>query len=116
MVLSTEDGLWHFRNNTVIRSPDSIPLSTEVFTDANGDGLIDAKMYECGEGDTANVPVNIIIQRIPNGYKINSNVAVIGSINSTNTVIFNLAPSSGWQTVTNVERPLPPTDLHAVGQ
>jgi hypothetical protein len=116
MVLTTEDGLWHFRNNTVIESPANTALSTDVFTDANGDGLIDAKMYEFGEGDTASVPVNIIIQRVPGGYTVNNNVAFTGFIKSTNSATFSLAPSIGWQTVTDLLHPLPPTDFHVVEQ
>jgi hypothetical protein len=99
MVVTTEDGLWHFRNNTVIRSPAGAPLTTDVFTDANGDGLIDAKMYEIGEGDTVNLPADVTIQTISNGWRVKSNVPLMGNVNGTP---INLGPASGWQNLTKL--------------
>ena len=96
MVLSTEDGSWHFRNNTVIASPVNTPLTTDVFTDANGDGLIDAKLYEIGEGDVVALPVDITIQRSGSGWSVQTNVPVSGSINNSP---FNLSASGAGQFV-----------------
>jgi len=117
MTVSTEDGLWNFRGGTVIKQPPGTPLTADVFTDANGDGRIDMKTYEIGVGDQLSMPADITIQRISGGWSVSNNVALSGSINSSNSATFNLAPSIGWQTVTNGSiRPLPPTDLHVVGQ
>jgi hypothetical protein len=94
MVLTTEDGQWHFRNNTVIASPANTPLTADVFTDANGDGLVDAKIYEIGEGDTVSLPADITVQRTSNGWQIMTNVPLGGSVQGA---AFNLSPSSAWQ-------------------
>jgi hypothetical protein len=96
MVVATEDGQWHFRNNTVIKSPASASLTTDVFNDANGDGLIDAKMYEVGEGDTVSLPVDVAIQRAPAGWRFKTNVPLSGSVNGTP---FNLGALNGWQSM-----------------
>jgi hypothetical protein len=96
MVLATEDGLWHFRNNTVIKSPANATLTTDVFSDANGDGLVDAKMYEVGEGDTIALPVDVGILRTPGGWRIKTNVPLTGKISGTSV---NLSPQTDWQVV-----------------
>jgi hypothetical protein len=117
MTVSTEDGLWNFRGGTVIKQPAGVPLTTDVFTDANGDGRIDMKTYEIGVGDQISVPADITIQRISGGWLVNNNVALTGTINSTNSATLNLAPSNGWQTVANSgTAPQPPTNLHVLPQ
>ena len=94
MVMTTEDGQWQFRNNTVIRSPVGGTLTTDVFSDANADGLIDAKVYEVGVGDTVSLPVDVTIQRTAASWRVKTNVSLTGNINGTP---LNLTALNSWQ-------------------
>jgi hypothetical protein len=99
MVLTTEDGRWHFRDGTVIASPPGALLTTDVFTDANGDGLVDGRIYEVGEGDTLSLPVDVTIRESSHGWSIQTNVQLAGVVEG---VAFNLSASTGWQRVGSV--------------
>ncbi|HEY3862565.1 MAG TPA: hypothetical protein VGO59_11815 [Verrucomicrobiae bacterium] len=101
MTVSTEDGLWNFRNGRVVKHPPGASLTPRVFTDANGDGRIDMKTYEIGVGDSLGVPADVAFRRNADGWIVNNNVPVRGSLHGSHAVTFDLPPSNGWQTVTN---------------
>jgi len=96
MVLTTEDGQWHFRGGMVIASPPGTPLTADVFTDANGDGLVDARIYEIGKGDSISLPVDVTIQESNHGWSIMTNVPLSGNAGG---IAFSLPASIGWQQV-----------------
>ena len=93
---TNEARTWHFRNGKVVRKPDGATLSKDVFTDANGDGLVNLKTYEIGIGDTIQVPSDVTIRRTGAGYEVRTNVAVEGKISGTP---FNLKPAPAWQAI-----------------
>ena len=113
MVLTTEDGQWHFRNNTVIKSPTSGALTTDCFSDANRDSLINAKMYEVGEGDTVNLPVDVTIQRTLAGWRVKGNVSLSGNVNGTPFNLNTLSSPKEFPRTVPVP-PGPPSDLRRV--
>ncbi len=109
MTVTNEDGTWHFRNNAIIKQPSGAALSASVFTDANGDGFINAKTYEIGIGDTLTVPSEISIQRSASEYQIKSNVDVSGTLD---TLPFSIKASAHWQMIlTNAVQPSAPSNL-----
>jgi hypothetical protein len=98
-VLTTEDHAWQFRTtgkNTyrVIARPGTAPLTPAVFTDANGDGLIHAKTYKIGVGDTVELPASVIVRRTADGFEVMTNVPVAGRVEG---VTIALKPSIDWQ-------------------
>jgi hypothetical protein len=78
MVQCNEDLTWQFRGGKVIKKLEGAELTGKVFTDANGDGLINLKTYEVGIGDSVTVLSDIEIQRTEKGYAVKANVPVEG--------------------------------------
>lgn len=106
MTVCSEDGLWHFRGGQVIRKPAGVALTPSVFTDANGDGLVNIKTYEIGIGDSLEVPADVTLKRQGSNYLVLANTTVTGSIQGKG---FNFTPSTAWQPVL-----APPTNVRAV--
>jgi hypothetical protein len=91
---TTEDGGWHFRSGRVVRRPAGATLSESAFTDANGDGLVNAKTWEIGLNDEVLVPADLTIRRTDRGYEVRTNVRVTGRVGDT---AFTLEASPEWQ-------------------
>lgn len=96
LTVSNEDNTWLFRGGKALRWPAGAVLSDKVFTDANGDGLVNVKTYEFGPGDTIQLPSNVIVRRTPAGYEAMTNVPVELTLQGRTT---SLQPSAGWQAI-----------------
>ena len=103
MTDTTEDGQWQFRGSNVVHRPAGTPLTTDVFTDANGDGHVNVKTYEIGPGDHLSVPVEITLERRPNGWRVQTNVRLHATLNGDG---FEVPALPAWQNV--LGRPSPP--------
>jgi hypothetical protein len=117
MTVATEDGQWHFRNNQVIKSPAGVPLTSDAFADANGDGVIDMKTYEIGIGDHLSVPAEITVERSPSGWHVQSNVSLHAVVEGTT---FDLVASDSRRnslrlvSSSGLVVPLPPSNLRVL--
>lgn len=102
MTVTTEDGRWHFRNGRVIKAPAGVPLTSSVFSDANGDGLVNLKTYEIGVGDRLLVPAEVTMERAGKGWRIKTNVPLTGTLQGA---ILQLKASGDWQSIVSPEPP-----------
>jgi hypothetical protein len=75
-----EDATWHFRGGRAIRRPAGAALAESVFTDANGDGLVNARTYEIGIGDSVEVSAAATVERTAAGYRIETNARLDGRL------------------------------------
>lgn len=106
MVVTTEDGRWHFRGGVVVTKPVGGVLTTDVFRDSNGDGKVKARTYEIGVGDRLILPVDVTLARREEGWVYKSNVSLGGSVLG---VGFTVGPSVEWASL--VSRPPTPGNV-----
>ena len=106
LTVCTEDGLWHFRGGQVIRKPAGAPLTASVFTDTNGDGLVNVKTYEIGIGDRLELPADLTIRRQGSSFMALANTAASGSVQGNR---FSVKQDASWQQLL-----VPPKNLRVV--
>jgi len=95
LTVTNEDATWHFRGGRAIKRPAGADLTKDVFTDANGDGLVNLKTYEFGAGDTAAVHADFTLRRTAEGYEVLTNTAAEVRLGGRRTV--KVAPAATWQ-------------------
>jgi hypothetical protein len=98
LVQIDESGEWQFRNGKPIRRPSpTASLSGDIFKDANGDGFVNVRTYECGLNDDVVLLADVEVRRrADGGHEVRTNVSVKGTLKGK---AFSLDAGDGWQAI-----------------